>query len=163
MGYYQVKDSSTNNGHFKFDYTDSSVHAIYKEGDEVSEVSGVTILPGNNNYVEYDLGQLSKSYISLSSDDSTLTLKIPAATYNVISSSDKSVSAVLYGPDGTIKIAVIIANISSTEDNGYYPVVFQNLVDSSYTIGSYTLVCSAKAEDSSNVISTKSYTIAVVY
>ena len=69
----------------------------------------------------------------------------------------------LYGPDGTIKIAVIIANISSTEDNGYYPVVFQNLVDSSYTIGSYTLVCSAKAEDSSNVIATKSYTIAVVY
>ena len=165
-GYYQVKDSSTNNGHFKFDYTDSCVHAIYKEGDEVSEVSeasGVTILPGNNNYVEYDLGQLSKSYISLSSDDLTLTLKIPAATYNVISSSDKSVSAVLYGPDGTIKIAVIIANISSTEDNGYYPVVFQNLVDSSYTIGSYTLVCSAKAEDSSNVIATKSYTIAVVY
>lgn len=46
---------------------------------------------------------------------------------------------------------------------GYYPVVFQNLVDSSYTIGSYTLVCSAKAEDSSNVIATKSYTIAVVY
>ena len=162
-GYYQVKDSSTNNGHFKFDYTDSCVHAIYKEWDEVSEASGVTILPGNNNYVEYDLGQMSKSYISLSSDDLTLTLKIPAATYNVISSSDKSVSAVLYGPDGTIKIAVIIANISSTEDNGYFPVVFQNLVDSSYTIGSYTLVCSAKAEDSSNVIATKSYTIAVVY
>nr|MCR4742366.1 hypothetical protein [Treponema sp.] len=161
MGYYTVKDPNTNYGRLAFSYvTDDCVYATYKEGEDASTGS---ITPTNYNYAEYDIGSIDKTYISRSSSDLNLTLNIPEETYNVISSSNKSVTAVLYGPTGEIVQSVITGNISDTASDGYYPVVFQNLVNSSMEVGSYKLSCSAQAEGSANVIPTKTFTFVVIY